>query len=250
MDRSLWTQILTETWCPAWPCPVCRKGTMALVPKSLAYKETVESKSAHNHDAWDPDWINYTFTAWAECRHPSCKQQFAIAGTGGVGPELNEEGGYQYEDYFSPKACFPMPDMFTFPAKCPNEVKEELRAAFALFWPQSNACAGRIRVALECLMDYLGVQKRRKNKHGKYFDLSLHDRIDAFARSEPTTGPQLMALKWLGNAGSHNREVNQKDLLDAFEIMEHALGEVIDRRSARVAELAKKLTKKHGRKKR
>jgi hypothetical protein len=149
-----------------------------------------------------------------------------------------------------PKTCLPMPDMFAFPAKCPDEVKEELRAAFALFWSQPGACAGRIRVALECLMDNFGIPQRRKNKQGKYFDLSLHARIDAFAKSEPSTGPQLIALKWLGNAGSHNSGVNQNDLLDAFEIMEHALGEIIERRSARVAKLAKELTKKHSRKKR
>lgn len=249
MDRSLWTSALTKTWCPAWPCPVCQQGTLALVPKSLTYKETIESKNAHDHEGWDPEWIGYTFTVWAECRHLSCKQQFAIAGTGGVGPELTEDG-YQYEDYFSPEICLPMPDMFAFPAKCPDAVQEELRAAFALFWSQPNACAGRIRVALECLMDYLGVQKRRRDAHGKYFDLSLHARIDAFAKSEPTTGPQLMALKWFGNAGSHKHKVNQNDLLHAFEIMEHALSEVIEQRSARVAKLAKELTKKHARKKR
>jgi hypothetical protein len=232
------------------------------VPKSLIYKETVNSKSAHDHEAWDPEWIDYTFTAWAECGHPSCKQQFAIAGKGGVGPELTEDG-YEYEDYFSPMTCLPMPDMFSFPTKCPDEVEEEIKAAFALFWSQPNACAGRIRVALECLMDNLGVPQRRKNNQGKYYDLSLHARLDVFAESEPTTGRQLVALKWLGNAGSHNSKVkkkdlfdsfeikvNKNDLLDAFEIMEHTLGELIERRSARVAELAKTLIKKHGRKKR
>jgi len=217
-----------------------------LVPKSLVYKETVESKRAHDDEAFDHDWIEYTFTAWAECRHQSCKQQFAIAGVGGLSPEQTEEG-YEWEEYFSPMLSRPMPDMFDFPARCSEDVKEELRAAFAIFWSHQAACAGRIRVALECLMNHLGVQKRKKDKKGKYSDLSLHARIDVFAKNEPTIGPQLMALKWLGNAGSHNREVRKDDLLDAFEIMEHALVEIIDRRSAKVAALAKKLTKKHGR---
>ncbi len=218
MDRSLWTQTLTKWSSPPWPCPVCRKGTLALVPKSLIYKETVESKSAHNPEEWDPNWIDYIFTAWAECSHASCKQQYAIAGKGGVQPEPDAEGGYEYQDYFSPKTCLPMPDMFAFPAKCPDVVKEELRAAFALFWSQPNACAGRIRVALESLMDHFGIPQRRKNKQGKYFDLSLHARIDIFAKSEPTTATQLIALKWLWNAGSHNSKINKKDPLDIFDI--------------------------------
>jgi len=247
MNRTLWIQTLSKHSCPAWPCPVCRKGTLALIPKSLVYKETVESKRAHDHEAWDPDWITYKFTAWAECRHPTCKQEFAIAGTGGVGPEFDADGGYEWEDYFSPMFCQPMPGMIDIPSKCPEDVRDELQEAFALFWSNRAACAGRIRVALESLMNHLGVPKRKKEKNGRYFDLSLHARIDAFSKTKSTVGSQLMALKWLGNAGSHSSEVSKNDLLDAFEIMEHSLGEIIDKRSEKVASLAKKLTKKHGR---
>jgi hypothetical protein len=246
MKRSLWKQNLTKNWCPAWPCPICRKESIKLVPKSLIYKETVNSKRAYNHEAWDPEWIEYTFTAWAECKHQSCKQQFAIAGVGGVSPEQTEDG-FEWEDYFAPRICQPMPDMLDFPTKCPDDIKEELRASFGVFWSHQAACAGRIRVSVECLMNHLGIPKRKKDKNGKYFDLSLHARIDGFAKTEPNVGPHLMALKWLGNAGSHNGEVRKDDLLDAFEIMEHALVEIIDKRSAKVAALAKKLTKKHSR---
>jgi hypothetical protein len=112
--------------------------------------------------------------------------------------------------------CCPMPDMFDFPTKCPDIVKAELRAAFALFWSHLSACAGRIRVALECLMTPSGVQRRRRDKNGTYFDLPLHARNDAFSKREPNVGFHLMALKWLGNAGSQNGEVRRDDLLDAF----------------------------------
>lgn len=245
MNRSLWKQTLTKTSCPAWPCPVCRKGILALVHNSLIYKETIGSMRMHHQRAWDPDCIEYTFTAWAECRHPQCKQEFAIGGKGGVGPEIGADGDYDWVEYFSPMLCQPMPDIIDIPEKCPVEVKDELQTAFALFWAHRNACAGRIRVGLECLMNHLGVPKRKRAKLGTYADLTLHSRIDTFAKKQPTVGPQLMALKWLGNTGSHHGQVSQEDVLDAFEIMEHALGEIIDRRSAKVAKLAKKLTKKH-----
>lgn len=55
-----------------------------------------------------------------------------------------------------------------------------------------------------------------------------------------------MALKWIGNTGSHGSYMSTNDLLDSFEIMEHALAEIIGGHSARVAAIAKKLTKKHG----
>jgi len=245
MNRDLWTQPLSKSFCPAWPCPVCRKGSVALVQKSLICKETVESKRGHDDEGWDPTCVAFTFTAWGQCTHASCKQEFAVAGTGGVEPEFGPDDNYDWADYFLPKFCHPMPDMFDITPKCPDSIKEELRGAFALFWSNHAACAGRIRVALECLMNHLGVPKRRKDGSGKYHDLSLHARIDLFAQNEPATGPQLMALKWLGNTGSHEAQVARNDLLDAFEIMEHALVEIIDRRSARVATLAKKLTRKY-----
>ncbi len=247
MKRSLWTQSIRKCGCPAWPCPICRKGTLTLVRKSLAYHETIESKRAHSHEDWDPDWISYTFFAWAECNDSSCMQKFVISGTGGVEPECGPEGSLEYEDYFSPLVCHPMPDIIELPAKCPKEVTEELRAAFSIFWLHRAACAGRIRVALEYLMNYLGVPKKKKDKSGKYSDLTLHARLDSFAKSEPAMGPPLMALKWLGNTGSHDRDITQTDLLDTFEILEHALVEIIDGRSARIAALSKKLTKKHSR---
>jgi len=64
-------------------------------------------------------------------------------------------------------------------------------------------------------------------------------------KGEPAVGAQLMALKWLGNTASHEGSVSRDDLLDAFEILEHSLSELIEQRSARVAELARQLTKKH-----
>jgi hypothetical protein len=239
------TQSVTKYSCPAWLCPECHKGTVALILKSLVSHETAESKRAHKDEDWYPERISYTFSAWGECRHPSCKQQFVISGTGGIASEYGPDGDLEWEDYFSPLYCHPMPDIIELPAKCPTEVKEELRAAFSIFWLHRAACAGRIRVALEYLMNHLGVPKRKKDKSGKYSDLTLHARLDSFAKDEPTMGPQLMALKWLGNTGSHDREVTKGDLLDAFEILEHALVEIIEGRSARVAGLAKKLTKKH-----
>jgi len=242
-------QALSKDSCPPWPCPICRKGTLALVSKSLVCQETTKSKlerSLRNED-WEPDWIHYNFTAWAECRHPTCGQRFAIAGRGSIEQNYDPEAAEQWVEYFAPFMCHPMPDMIELPSKCPAEVRDELRGAFSIFWLHGAACAGRIRVALEYLMDHLGISKKRRKKNGKYAALRLHDRIEAFAKKEASIGSQLMALKWLGNTGSHDRKVNKDDLLDAFEILEHALAEVIDRRSAKVTELAKKLARKHGR---
>src|ERR1039458_5847352 len=245
MDRALWSHSIGEHSMPAWPCPVCQRGHTQLVPKSLRFEETELSKRQHDEEAWDPDWIEYVFTAWAQCSQPHCKQVFAMSGVGGVGQYQSEEGENETYAYFRPMNCQPMPDIITIPQKCPEPVKKELRVAFSLFWKNHEACAGRIRVALEQLIDQLQLPSRRKAKSGKFTDLTLHDRLEVLSQRAPAVGPQLMALKWLGNAGSHNGSVSSDELLDAFEILEHSLTELMEKRSERIAQLAKKLTRKH-----
>jgi hypothetical protein len=215
------------------------------VTNSLLYKETVWSKRARRDEDWSPEYITYAFTAWVKCNNPSCGDEAAVAGEGGAEPCDDGEGGTDYSLFFSPHFCTPMPDFFELPKKCPAKLALEVRAAFKLFWSDPSAASNRVRIALEQLMDHLEIQKRCKNKNGKFDKLSLHHRIEVFSKTEPEIGAQLMALKLLGNTGSHDGGVIRNDVLDAFEIVEHALLELIEHRSQRLAALAQALTEKH-----
>src|ERR1035437_667301 len=84
-----------------------------------------------------------------------------------------------------------------------------------------GAAANRLRVALECLLDHVGIPRQEKNQKGDVWDLKLHSRIETFEKAEANLGGQLMALKWLGNTASHEGNVTREDLLDALEILEH-----------------------------
>ena len=163
-------------------------------------------------------------------------------------PEQDEEGRMDWEYYFDALYVFPTLRMIAIPDKCPKEVSVELDAAFALYWSQPSASAGRLRVALELLLNHQGVQKKKRDGGGKLKDLTLHGRLELFAKSNPATAAQLMALKSLGNAAAHEGSIDKQDVLDAFEVLEHALAEIIEQRSKRVAELSKKIAKKHSKK--
>ena len=249
MNRHIWTQSLSKHSAPMWPCPHCKQSVLALIPDSLLKKETKESKKARDYDGWDPDWITYAFNAWLKCSHPSCGQEVIVAGKGSVErtQSCDEEGNLEenWEDSFQPLFCWPMPDIFTLPEKCPKEVKAELCAAFRLFWSDQAASAGRIRVSLERLMDHYHVPKRRKGQNGKYYNLKLHDRIETFTQAKSGAGEKLMALKWLGNTASHQGAVSRDDILNGFEILEYLLVELFEQRAVRIEELTRQLTKKH-----
>jgi hypothetical protein len=241
MNRALWTGDLSKFNCPPWPCPVCAAGVARLQPDTLVFEETVPSKYAHGGDEFDPYSFDYGFTAWARCS--SCEQRFALGGRGSV--KQHEPDG-DLGEYFWPLFCFPMPHIIAVPKGCPGAIALELEAAFSGFWSSPAACAGRMRVALELLLDHLRIQKKKRNNRGKFYGLSLHERVKLYSVRRPDIGQQLMALKWLGNSGSHGGDLNRTDVLDAFEVLEHALGEIVEGHADRVVALAKRLTKKHG----
>lgn len=185
MNRLLWKETLTQHASPRWPCPSCRTGILKMVPKSLIWKETIKSKRMHGDEDWDPQDFDCVFTAWVKCG--SCAQEVAVSGIGGVEPGYDEDG-MTWVDFFAPRLLSPMPDMFAIPRKCPDIVSEKLRASFAVFWIDQGAAATRVRVALEKLLDHLGIQKRKKDKNKKLYDLTLHARIEEFGKRDAIIG--------------------------------------------------------------
>lgn len=243
MQRNIWSQHVDNSYCPPWKCPSCCNGTVILVRDSFKQAQTYESKAARKHEDWDPEWITYTFSAWALCSNAKCKEEFVITGDGGVEPGWDSEGDMKWSDTFYPRYIAPMPRVIEFPAKCPKDIVKELESSFLLLLSCPAASAGRIRAALELLLDHVGIA-RKPEKEGAV-EYSLHKRIEEYSKNNAVLGGHLMALKWLGNTGSHQSNVHKSDLLDAFEILEHALSEIIENRSERLAALAKQLVEKH-----
>lgn len=219
-----------------------------MLKRTFASRETAESLRDRSEDAWEPDWIRSVFTAWAQCSNKKCGETFALSGSGQVEWNIGPEGEDVVAEQFEPLFCTPMPDIIEMPAKCPSDIHRELRLAFTLFWSSPAASAGRLRVVIEKLMDLVGVPTQMPNKKGKVADLTLHARLELYGKKNPGAGKSLMALKWIGNTGSHDSTVSREDLLDSLELIEHVLGEIVGERSKRMASIAKKLTDKHRRK--
>ena len=246
MNRDLWTDSLYKAWCPPWECPVCRTGRAVLRSDSLVFEETVESRRDQDEEYWGPENIEYIFTAWAECSNVGCKQAFAIAGTGGIEQGFNSsDEEHTWEERFTPTQILPAPKMIDLPRLCPKPVEECFKSAFSLYWSDPEACAGKIRAALEALLTHLGIATDDTSDPKKPKRLSLHRRIELLQKTTNVQATPLMAIKWMGNTGSHGGTVSRRDTLDALELLEHLLPELLEKKSEHLKTLEARLLKRH-----
>jgi hypothetical protein len=220
--------------------------------KGVTKREPKWSNDAHEHDAWDPDWIENRFTAFAVCSNPACGEIAVVSG-----PSSVTEGYYEdhlgraesdYLDRFSPMSFHPAPPVFRVPAECPETVKMQLERSFALIWFDPGSSANRMRAAAEALLDDLKIPKRVTTKKKKHRWLSLHERILKFQTVASEPADLLLAIKWVGNAGSHVslESVTRNDVLDGLEIFEHVIELVYVKNSARIVKFARRINRRRG----
>jgi hypothetical protein len=206
--------------------------------------EGLESSRARDHEAWEPEWIEGRFICMLDC---SCGEHIAVVGRQGVeqgftGPPDDPE--VDYYEFQEPLYFEPPLQLIEIHRQVPAHVAENLRQSFRLFWTDADAASNRIRQALEGLLDFYGVKRTVINKKRKRVELKLHARIEMFGRSGEPLSDHLMAVKWLGNAGSHpSTVVTRDDIFDAYEIMEFVLREKFDPLRERVGRLTKAINK-------
>jgi len=175
-------------------------------------------------------------------------------GTGEVDsyPEYDDEGYPQeaLDDFFRPKYFEPSLELIALPEDCPGRVSKPLRESFRLFFCAPNAAANCVRIAVEELLSDLGV-KRFALVGGKRRPISLHQRITLIPPKFEHLKEMILAVKWLGNAGSHatgdgNGALSADDVLDSYEFAEHIVQEIYSSKTKTLFTLAKKVNKKKG----
>lgn len=219
VDRSLWERDFAEL--PSWPCPTCQQATLRLLDGSLQQRESGRSARLHDHPDWNPEWDETRFVALMRCHVASCGEVVAVAGR--MGWEYDYTGNSMHP-FYRPLSLHPAPNVFRLPETCPEALSHELKRAFALLWSDPGSAANRLRAAVEILLTELGVPRTTVNKERKRVPLQLHARIERFAARSADASEFLMAIKWLGNAGSHaTLDVDRDTLLAGFELFEQAV---------------------------
>lgn len=246
VNRNLWKQPISIKYMPEWHCPTCSGGYLRLKTDSLHSLETKASLQAHDNVNWDPDWIEYRFSALLKCNNEMCQEVVSAVGRGRI--EMVQTGNYDIEhiESYYPDYISPSPPIIAIPKGCPDESMKELRKAFDASWGDYPSAANHIRTSVERLLDHLKEPKTKLNKKGDRARLSLHDRIINIALRDKQLSDSLLAVKWLGNVGSHSDDISQDDIYDAFDIVELVLDDLFTRNRDRVNKLVSTINKKKG----
>ncbi|GAB3535803.1 hypothetical protein GCM10027443_25290 [Pontibacter brevis] len=157
--------------------------------------------------------------------------------------DIEEVGGIYTN--IQPITFFPAPKIIDIPLSCPRTVTKKLNESFGLYWIDLNSCANKIRISIETLLNELGVITTKPTKKGTQ-PLKLHSRIEEFEKQNPEVGGFLLAIKWIGNAGSHPSEITKDDVLDAYELLEYSLDSLYDDRRKKLKELSNKINTAKG----
>ena len=250
MDRTPYQLPFSREHAPAWRCPTCQIGHLVLKPESLLARQTAQSRKNQKRPDSEPDWIRYVFACTFECSHASCKEAIACSGVGHVDVieyEDEEHGWVQTgEDRFTPQYFTPALKLLDIPDKCPATAGIHFEESFALFFADPGAALNSARAAVEAVLTDLGVKRFVVSK-GKRRPLSLHQRIQLLPPKFADLSDLLLAVKWLGNAGSHDGEPpNQGDVRIMYDLLEHVLSEIYEGKSKKLKAIAKKVNKKKG----
>lgn len=143
------------------------------------------------------------FISFFQC--DNCSKTVSATGTMKIDKEENINTADIKVEYFSP----PIPIM-QLSTNLPIEISEELVQAFNHFHSDLTSSGAKLRRAIEKMcfdLDY-----REKN---------LHFSITAMSKDYPTEAQFLDSLKLVGNEATHADEIDEHDLLDAFEVMDY-----------------------------
>ncbi|QOY52312.1 DUF4145 domain-containing protein [Candidatus Sulfurimonas baltica] len=247
INRELYKGYFTHDDMSKWQCPTCNSGSLQVIQDKFLKQHNSETEINY-HENWfqAPEMITYTFTALLSCTNPSCKEVVTCSGTGGVEREQYSYDDYRHVEYFKPVFFYPPLNIFQIPEKTPENVQNSIKSSFSLVFNNKSSAANQVRIAIECLLTHLKI----KNYHtsgGRRNKLSLHKRIGLLPTKYQKIKDICLAIKWLGNAGSHcDDDITLDDVFNGYDMLSFVLEELYDNKHTHVTKLAKKINAKKG----
>ncbi len=243
INRTYFTPYFHEKEFRNWTCPICFKGVLRRSEKSLKYYALA---SALDDQIDEPD--ECLFMAYFICT--TCTHRITAIGNAEYFdyPDYDTftgEGEVITEFRIYPKLFNPPVHLFqVFERKIPLKIIEITIQAFSLYWMDQSSCANKIRNVLEAILDDIKIPKSKIHSK-KRIQYNLHKRIELFKQTNSELAHLIMAIKWIGNTGSHQiGTITHDDLLDGFDLLEHVLKALYQEDKNWMLKLAKAINKK------
>lgn len=248
MNRKVWESKEFEGKSfSKFTCPRCFVGNLIPIEKISKITKSGQDLQQHGY----PYGIENYFSGFLECNNSNCTDIVSVNGI----LRTDIQHGYQLPDgewievnfnYYVPKFFVPNLRMFDLNDKnIPKSIRRQIDSSFSLYFNDEAACANKIRTSIELILDDLKAPKRTKNKSNKLVILrTLHDRIENYKKSKPQLCKLLLALKIVGNEGSHTAKVQNEDLLNAYEILEEVIDTLYIKKRHRILRIANNIISK------
>lgn len=205
-------------------CPRCQRGTLTPIKDAAKSEETADSRQLPEEVEWDAH--EWRFTTLLKCSFSACQESAVVAGEKHVEELQVDWDEYQHVDRYRIRFYRPSPRPFPIRPKYPERVIHHVEAASEVYWADAEAAGNKIRQAVEAFLTGRGVKQFAQAEGPRSRSrLSLHARILLYEKQNPDLAKLLFAVKWLGNAGSHDGGLKHADVLDGFELLEHVLQE-------------------------
>ncbi|HGT6217305.1 TPA: DUF4145 domain-containing protein, partial [Escherichia coli] len=226
-----------------WPCPTCHQKTLQIVKNTFVTKDSARTRLNYTEDWFDHEMCESVFICMAECTRPQCQEVVACSGIGGESHFWEEDVGDHVESWYRPMCFSPILHPFLIPERCAEEIRQPLIASFSVYLSQPGSAANLIRITVERMLTAIGVPELNDNNKR----IVLHHRLEKLDGQYASYKDALMAIKFLGNAGSHTYdEVEIGDIEDAFAIMEYVVNDIFSGRRESIDVITKRINGKFG----
>jgi hypothetical protein len=214
-----------------WPRPHCRTCGEGYVswekPTTARNNQSIKEMDDPN---WEPEWITGTLHVAGHCENVDCNQVVIGVGTFRVDYSIdgsgNQHQGLHYSEFYKLKYFNPPLVLHTLPEAVPQEVRNAIDRAAPILFVDPSSAATVLRASIELFLTDWGIptlDTREKR-------ITLHKRIELWeeATGKHEVGEQLLAVKWIGNTGSHEGEpLTVRAVIDGLEFIESAFNELL-----------------------
>lgn len=213
-----------------WPALLCPSCELAALETAIDEIESLESMTSREGEPLEAGWQSGVFHGTLSCPRTPCRNVYVVAGEWSRRADVTAESLDDDPNLagLEVRHILPALPLMDLPDNVPANVRSLVNSASAVLLSDPSAAATRIRSAIESLLDEQRIRKTSPANRSKR--LSLHDRILLFRNVNPAAADFLMAMKWIGNVGTHEPSpLPLNAALDGMELFARAIELIYDR---------------------